>query len=310
MIENKCRICENSIGNKNITLNATLYGTKGEFEYFICGKCGALQICHIPKNISEYYDSNNYYSFNMNKRELRNELLFSELKEQCDIKNPIGKLMKAIYPVDYSFLRTVTKDMKILDVGCGDGQLLKWLNRLGYKKLYGFEPFIENDTTIGDIKILKTDVMGYLGEERFDMITMIHALEHVYEQRETIQKVFSLLVDYGKLAIQIPFFSTYYWEKYGTTLYTLDPPRHFYIHTYNSIVELMKSVGFELEYFSTEFDPAIPSMAKNIIEGHTEKNMGTGIVSGTIESLRAINLRKKLKEQNDGAIATFVFIKK
>ncbi len=309
MENNKCRICENTVDNKEVELNATLYGTKGKFPYFICGECGALQIKNVPDNIGDYYSTDNYYSFNMSKREFRNELLFCELKEQYGNKNLIGKLLKSVYPVDYSFVKKIGKNSRILDIGCGDGQFLKWLNRMGYKQLFGFEPFIDSDTDIGDISMIKTDVLGNSGTEQFDVITMIHSLEHIYEQRETIQKISQLLVDGGKLVVQLPFFSKYYWEKYRTSLYTLDPPRHFYIHTYKSMETLMNSEGLRLVYFNTEFDPAIPRMAKNIKNGHTEKNKGTGFISGTFESIRSRGIRKKLIEQNDGAIATFVFEK-
>ena len=40
-----------------------------------------------------------------------------------------------------------------------------------------------------------------------------------------------------------------------------------------------------------------------------EKNNGTGFVSGTWESIRSRNKRKTLKDQKDGAIATFVLEK-
>ena len=305
----KCKICENEKNNREVTLNGTLYGTRGYFQYFICNGCGALQIKRVPENIGDYYSTDNYYSFNMDKRELRNELLFCELKEQYGQKNLAGKLMKIIYPVDYSFLKTIGKECRILDVGCGDGQFLKWLNRMGYRQLYGFEPFIDNDISIGNIRILKTDVLGYKGSARFDVITMIHSLEHIYEQRDTIRKVSQMLVDGGKLIIQLPFFSQYYWRKYGNCLYTLDPPRHFFIHTYKSIEHLMISEGLRIIYFNTEFDPAVPQMARNIRKGHTEKNTGTGFLSGTWESIRSCNMRKVLKEQKDGAIATFVLEK-
>ena len=309
MEENRCRICDNIEANKEVVLNATLYGTKGRFKYFICNRCGALQISKKPENIEEYYDNGSYYSFNMNNREFRNELLFKELKQQHGDKSLIGTIMNVLYPVDYNYTNLITEDMKILDVGCGDGQFLRWLERLGCQNLYGFEPYIDNEVNKGSIRILKTDLLSYDGNECFDVITMIHSLEHVYEQKETIKKIYSLLNNGGKVVLQLPFFSKYYWNKYGTDLYTLDPPRHFYIHTYDSLVGMMKKIGFSLIYFDTEFDPAIPQMAKNVKRGNTQKNIGTGFISGTISALCSMRIRKRLKNQKDGAIATFIFEK-
>lgn len=68
MSDKACRTCGNDKENKVVTLKGSFYGTKGEFEYFICDKCGCLQIADVPDNLSDYYNNESYYSFNMDKR--------------------------------------------------------------------------------------------------------------------------------------------------------------------------------------------------------------------------------------------------
>lgn len=109
--------------------------------------------------------------------------------------------------------------------------------------------------------------------------------------------------------LQLPVWSDYYWEKYGTNLYTLDPPRHFYIHTKDSLQKLMASFSYRLIDYSTEIDVAIPGMAENAAKGDTGKNNGTGFLTGTVTSLTSLGLRKRLRKEEDGAIATAVFQK-
>ena len=39
-----------------------MLGTRDEFDYVQCGKCGCLQIEEVPDNLGEYYPQD-YYSF-------------------------------------------------------------------------------------------------------------------------------------------------------------------------------------------------------------------------------------------------------
>lgn len=305
-----CRICGNRIDNKEVLLKGTMYGTHGEYPYFICGKCGCLQIKEKPYNIESFYDTDHYYAFNMNKRKLKNELLFLQMKNQVFKMNLIGKVVGKLYPVNYTFYKRLNKNDALLDIGCGDGEMLHWLKRLGFQNVMGIDPFIRQDIRDNqELFVAKGDIREYKFNKKFKMITMIHALEHVYDQQEQIESMDKLLDKGGYLVFQLPVLSKYYWEKYGNNLYTLDPPRHFYLHTRKSLQELMKPYSYEMVSYETEIDVAIPEMARNIATDCTEKNEGTGFITGTICALKSGKLRKKLKKEEDGAIATVVFQK-
>lgn len=309
-IENKCKICKNIVENKSVTLKSTLYGTKGEWQYFICGSCGCLQIDEFPRDISKYYSNDFYYSMNTDSKSIKNRLLREELKYEIFGKSLVGKITRFLYPIDYQHYRLVGVEGKILDVGCGDGAILNRLASLGYKYLRGIDPFIEKDITYSNgVKIYKTEITNYKSHEKYDMIVFNHALEHVDNPFEVLNTASYLLNESGKIVIKIPFFSKYYWNKYGTNLFTLDPPRHYFIHTYKSMIILLQQIGCKLDYFTTESDPAIGTMAKNAMKNRTEKNNGATLVKGTITSILSYQKRKVLDETKDGCCATFVFSK-
>lgn len=306
----ECRVCENMEGNQPVLLKATMYGTRGEFMYFRCGRCGCLQICEEVKEIEKYYDAGQYYSFHMDRRSLKNRLLFAQLKNQVKGFQPMGALVEFLYPVNYRYLKLVRESDAVLDVGCGDGELLRWMQKLGFQNVMGIDPFVEQDIVQdGKTLVVKGDISSYPLRRSFRMITMIHSLEHIYRQRETIQAMDRYLEPGGYLVLQLPVLSEYYWKKYGTNLYTLDPPRHFYIHTKDSLQRLMEPFPYRLIDYTTEIDVAIPGMAANAAKGDTEKNNGTGFLTGTVSSLTSLGLRKRLRKEEDGAIATAVFQK-
>lgn len=310
MIDNMCRICGNGKENKSVTLKGSFYGTKGEFEYFICDKCGCLQIADVPDNLSDYYNNESYYSFNMDKRSLKNKLLFAQMKNQIDKRNLLGKLVEVLYPVDYSYYNYASREKWILDVGCGQGEMLCWLSEIGYKHLEGVDPFLDKDISYDNgVVVHKAEVTGFKPEHRYGLITFVHAIEHIFDEKDVLQEAVSWLEDDGKIAVVFPQFSKYYWEKYGPNLHTLDPPRHFFIHSYDSIVSLFEECGMKLTYFDTRFCPSIPWMARNNRKNQSEKNDGAHFVLDGLTALFSISLRLKLRKDKDGAIAVAVFEK-
>ena len=302
----KCRICGGECSQR-VKLRGTLYGTVGNYRYMICDECGCMQIEEIPDDLSSFYDNTKYYSLNMDKRKLKNRLLYLQMKNQVIKHNFWGMLTQILYPVDYSCFKLIDRNASILDVGCGDGELLRWLVELGFNDVNGIDPYAQDYK--GNYSIVASDIRNYNTGKMYDMITMFHVLEHLDDQKEVISKAVKLLKPDGFIVVMLPFFSQYYWNKYGDTLYTLDPPRHLYIHTKSSISYLFENNDMKPVYFNTELDPGIPEMAVNVRNGHPERNNGSSFLKSSFTSFFSMGLRKKIKKNDDGAIATFIFKK-
>ena len=161
--ESRCRICGAYHNNKTYTAKEMMYGTKEEFDYFICGNCGCMQIRKIPEDMGRYY-KDNYYS--MAERQVKFE-------------------GDAIY----------TKD-RILDVGCGTGIYLLELAEQGYGNLYGCDPFIEKDIHYGDRIYIKKGELNQM-EGEFDCIRMNNSFEHIGTPLETMECVSRMLKKSG-----------------------------------------------------------------------------------------------------------------
>lgn len=235
-----------------------MFGMRDEFEYFECSKCGCLQIKEIPANLNKYYP-NNYYSFNLSERssfdglsgafrkfQYSNSLFGSKLYEKS-----IGRLIDKKF--FYLLKRlNLTKSSRILDVGCGDGKnFLFPLAELGFTKLQGCDPFLENDIRYSNgLNIRKGNIDQIKG--KWDLITYHHSYEHVPDPLHHLKQIESLLAEDGTCMLRIPTSSSFAWEHYREYWSQLDAPRHLFLHSQMSIEILAEQAGLKL--IKTEYD--------------------------------------------------------
>ena len=259
-----CRICGNKENNTEYDVLEMMYGTKELFQYFQCAKCDCLQITEIPSDISKYYpeDYYSYSTFDENTRKkygkLKSYMISYRNKYAAFGKGLIGRFLCKKYPTDkfkgISKLR-LSKNSTILDVGCGAGDFLCACSEMGFKNLLGVDPFNANDIEYKNgLKILKKEIYDVDGQ--WDLITFHHSFEHVPDQIKILQHAYEIIKPGGRCIIRIPTVSSYAWEHYGVKWVQLDAPRHFYLHSIESMVVLAKKTGMKLTdimYDSTPF---------------------------------------------------------
>jgi len=152
-------------------------------------------------------------------------------------------------------LLQLTQDTSILDIGCGVGTLLYFLRELGFKNLLGIDPFNKKDVEYPNgVKILKKEISEVDGQ--WDLIMLHHSFEHLPDPKKTLETVFALLNAGGDCVIRTPIVPCYAWEYYKEKWVQLDPPRHFYVHSIESIEILGNQSGLSLYkviYDSTSF---------------------------------------------------------
>ena len=248
----ECKICFSTEPHQTYIAREMMFGLRDQHTYFQCSACECLQIINIPEDMSIYYPEG-YYSFSPAKnfkkwgprsfmQRARDQAILSGSKSIKDII----KIIAAGGPHLWSLTHLpVSKNDRILDVGCGNGKFLLRLQHLGFRHLLGADPYIAQDIHYpGGITIQKRTLDQIEGT--FDVIMMHHAFEHMSNPLETFTLAATHLSPQGWLLIRIPTVSSYAWRHYKTNWVQLDAPRHFFLHSQKSISLLADQAGLEV----------------------------------------------------------------
>jgi len=145
---------------------------------------------------------------------------------------------------------TIPASGALLDIGCGNGNLLRFFSKL-YPSwiLSGLEFDEKNRAPIEKIENVRAfyscDLVDISGQ--FDMISMIHCLEHIVDPGHFLRKVKGKMTSQGLLLIEVP-------------TYTLNPfdlviADHCTHLDMNNIKNLLEQYGFEIVLTSTHIVP-------------------------------------------------------
>lgn len=102
------------------------------------------------------------------------------------------------------------KNSRIVDLGCGLGHFLRFLQTFGYRNIIGVDasPECIDFCQKHKLPVVLNDLMIYLqhAAENIDVIVMNDVLEHQSKDhlRQLLELIHTRLKDYGKLIIKVP----------------------------------------------------------------------------------------------------------
>lgn len=149
-----------------------------------------------------------------------------------------------------------TASSSILEIGCANGHLLQELQADGHK-VWGVEPdqqalVLAQQRGLNVFDGTAESLPPEVKSRQYDIIVMNHVLEHTRDPLLALRNAMQLLVDGGKLVMEVPNNSCIGLKSSGISWMHLDVPRHLYFFTPQSFRAICEKVGFEI--VSTQFN--------------------------------------------------------
>jgi 2-polyprenyl-3-methyl-5-hydroxy-6-metoxy-1,4-benzoquinol methylase len=142
---------------------------------------------------------------------------------------------------------------RLLDVGCGNGQFLKWAKNLGWQgEGLDLDPVaVEAAKSNGCHAQLGTLESQHYRSDYFDVITMNHVIEHVPDPHLLLKESHRVLNSAGRIVLVTPNSRSMGHALFKANWRGLEPPRHLQIFNRQSARNLAEEGGFKVTLLLT-----------------------------------------------------------
>jgi len=235
---------------------------------------GILKTFPIPKNISKYYESENYISHNQNNKSIKTKIYIFFQKINFKYKKKILNLK-------------IQNKNTILDYGCGNGYFLYYIKNKC--NILGLEPN-ENAKKIAQQKLGKEKIINKLSDIpnlSLNIVTLWHVFEHIENQKDFLNEVYKKLAPKGKLIIAVPNYKSYDANYYKEYWAAYDVPRHIFHFSREGIKNIFSNEKWNLKKIKPLL---LDSFYISIISEKYKKSyfpLVKGIIRGIISNIKA-----------------------
>ena len=234
--KNKCRACDGALFSppllsyKNSPLSAQDFHNNPDqkensvnLDIYQCTKCNLVQ--HILPPVSYYKEVIRAVSVSKEMEEFRIE----QFKEWSELNNLTNK--------------------KYIEIGCGAGDYLEIIKKIGIKEVFGLE-YSDKNVAVCKTKNLEVS-KGYLDNDlviqdhcqhNYDAFGIFSFMEHWPKPSEALNILWDLLAEEAYGIIEVPNFEMI--QKKG--LYSEFITDHIFYFDKSSLSQLLQSNGFEI----------------------------------------------------------------
>jgi 2-polyprenyl-3-methyl-5-hydroxy-6-metoxy-1,4-benzoquinol methylase len=234
---------------------------RDDFNYVRCLECGLLALAQLPspEQIPDLYPSD-YLSFiNSWKRKLDkpvNRLAIKYLYgvDSVSRPRPVRALFRLLSARIMRGIQEPHGANRLLDVGCGAGELLEVYRRLGWDTC-GIEISPQGAAVCREkgLDVHQGTVFDApFPTQRFDLILLSHVIEHVLDPVGVVRRVAEWLAPQGKIVVSTPNTRGIGFFMYGSCWLHLDAPRHLFLFDAQTIRLLAARAGLAVARVVTE----------------------------------------------------------
>jgi len=235
------------------------------------------------EELGRYYESSAYISHTDSKKSFVDKLY------QIVKGYTLNKKLKLIN----SFK---TEQKNLLDVGCGTGDFLLNCKNNGWN-VVGVEPN-KNAKSLAETKLLVNSPSNiysdliHINEEKFDVITLWHVLEHVPNLSSYIANLKLLLKPNGVLVIAVPNYKSYDANYYKQFWAAFDVPRHLSHFSKKSIQLLFSKQQMDVvKILPMKFDSFYVALLSEKYK-HGKSNFIKAFYIGFLSNLKALSSKE------------------
>lgn len=249
MKDHECVVCNaaRSGSEEHTRVRSNVRAFRAEtFDYWRCAKCGTIHATD-DVDLAHYYSRYPFHSLAMDWR------------------------LRAMYSRQVARLVAagVKRSDRILDYGCGGGQLVKYMRSLGFEGMQGYD---EYGTEFGDKRVL---------EERYDCIVSQDVIEHVPEPHALLERFQGLTRPGAVVAVGTPSAGAIDLARPEAFVHTIHAPYHRHILSKDALVGAGERRGFALaQYYPTMYsNTRVPFLNEAFYLYYTR------ITDGTLDAL-------------------------
>jgi SAM-dependent methyltransferase len=145
------------------------------------------------------------------------------------------------------------KGGRLLEVGCGTGDLLAGARDLGWSVAgVDFDPAAVAVARRRGLDVAEGDLAGQrYADGSFDAVTMFHVIEHVPDPGALLAECRRVLAPGGRLVVVTPNPRSRGHRRFGVAWMGLDPPRHLHLFPPAVLRRLAETAGFRVDSLGT-----------------------------------------------------------
>jgi 2-polyprenyl-3-methyl-5-hydroxy-6-metoxy-1,4-benzoquinol methylase len=227
------------------------------FDYAICDNCQSAYATTFPKNIAAYYA--NYYSFDdVQSSRLKQTILRLSAKvidtlnrqrvlnllTRVFLRNLTSTAQRLLSPnLQAFFYSSPALDMRMAEVGAGNGQFVEQLSSLGYTSTSGVDLFYEEEKSVKSY--MKRGTVHELAG-LYDLLLFNHCFEHADDPETVMSQCNRLLTPKGKLVIHIPNIHSVEFAAYQSDWWGFHAPYHFGLPSERGLEEMARRNGLTI----------------------------------------------------------------
>lgn len=239
----KCPICAFNKSEFIITTPVQMQNCDKLYEFHRCNSCKTIFLFNPPNNseLSQYYSSE-YLPYSA-KNSWGKYKYFVNLGQ--------NKIDKKRVKIANKFIKNNNINYNVLDFGCGNPTFLRALNKKKNLTCVGLDinshGWQNKHSDFKNIKLIAGNINEINFNQKFDLITLWHALEHEFQPRDLILLFNRITNDNATLIVEVPnyhSFTRWFQKKYWGGFHT---PRHSIIYTEQTLKRMLESLGWKLE---------------------------------------------------------------